>query len=46
MTFSYCLRCKTKTNSINESKYTINNRTMIKSICVKCNSKKSMFIKR
>ena len=43
---SYCLKCKTDTESINPKVLkTINGKTMILSKCTICGSKKSKFIK-
>ena len=43
---SYCLKCKTNTESINPKvSKTTNDKTMILSKCSICNSKKSKFIK-
>ena len=44
--FSYCLKCKKNTESINPKvSKTTNGETMILSKCVICGSKKSKFIK-
>ena len=45
--FSYCLKCKKNTESIDPKvSTTINGRTMILSKCAICGSKKSKFIKK
>lgn len=45
MTLIYCIKCGDKTNSIDEKVViTKNNRKRITAVCVKCKSKKSMFI--
>ena len=44
--FSYCLKCKKNTESINpQVSKTTNGKAMILSTCAKCGSKKSKFIK-
>ena len=44
--FSYCLKCKKNTESINpEVSKTTNGKTIILSTCAICGSKKSKFIK-
>ena len=45
--FSYCLKCKKNTESIDPKVSTTSNgRTMILSKCAICGSKKSKFIKK
>lgn len=44
---TYCLKCRTKTENKDETTETTkNNRIMLKSICVVCGRKKSMFLKK
>ena len=44
---SYCLKCKKNTESINPRvSKTTNGKTMILSICVICDSKKTKFLKK
>ena len=44
---SYCLKCKSNTESINPKvSKTINDRAIISSTCALCGSKKSKFIKQ
>ncbi len=44
---TYCLKCRTKTENINETtEKTKNNRMMLKSICAICGKRKNTFLKK
>ncbi len=44
---TYCLKCRTKTENVNETtEKTKNNRIILKSICAICGRRKNMFLKK
>ncbi len=44
---TYCLKCRTKTENVNETtERTKNNRMILKSICAICGKRKNMFLKK
>jgi hypothetical protein len=44
---TYCLKCRTKTENINETtEKTKNNRIILKSFCAVCGKRKNMFLKK
>ncbi len=44
---TYCLKCRTKTEDVNETtEKTRNNRMMLKSICAICGKRKNKFLKK
>jgi len=40
----YCLKCRTKTKSLNLQKVVSNNRVQLKAVCSDCNSKKCRYV--